>query len=283
MARKRSISPGFFKNEYLAECSIYARMLFAGLWCYADRDGRLEYRPKRLKSDIYPYEDCDIDQLCSELASRGFVTLYEVNDVKYLQISNFAKHQSFHKDEKPCGFPSAPLEHGAGTVPAPLEHGASTPCTLTCTNTLTLTDTRSSYSNSYGDTSVEGDDRAVRFSLDQLEPIVEQVARKAEMATYGSEVYKAAAFFDAGWLAEADLASIATGTRLNGKNKPAYFQTLLIEAVEKRGHSYGGLLKRCSCQGGWPTGPPSKTAERLSHQDFPTIGAMDRDDEPTLA
>jgi len=48
MARSRNIKPGFFRNEMLAECSPLARLLFAGLWCLADRFGRLEDRPKRI-------------------------------------------------------------------------------------------------------------------------------------------------------------------------------------------------------------------------------------------
>ena len=48
MARARNIKPGFFANENLAECDPLARLLFAGLWCLADREGRLEDRPKRI-------------------------------------------------------------------------------------------------------------------------------------------------------------------------------------------------------------------------------------------
>jgi len=49
MARTRSIKPSFFKNEFLAECEPMARLLFVGLWTLADRDGRLELRPRRIE------------------------------------------------------------------------------------------------------------------------------------------------------------------------------------------------------------------------------------------
>ena len=51
MPRARNVKPGFFKNELLAECEPLARILFEGLWCEADREGRLEDRPRRLKAE----------------------------------------------------------------------------------------------------------------------------------------------------------------------------------------------------------------------------------------
>lgn len=60
MARTRSIKPSFFSNDILAECEPMARLLFAGLWTLADRDGRLEYRPRRIKGALFPYDNCDI-------------------------------------------------------------------------------------------------------------------------------------------------------------------------------------------------------------------------------
>ena len=99
MARSRNIKPGFFLNDQLAECDPLARLLFAGLWCIADREGRLEDRPKRIKAEILPYDDCDIDQLLDQLAKHGFILRYEVEGERYIQIINFLKHQNPHKNE----------------------------------------------------------------------------------------------------------------------------------------------------------------------------------------
>ena len=61
--RARNIKPGFFKNEALADCDLQARLLFVGLWCMADREGRMEYRPKRIKIEVLPYDNCNIEKL----------------------------------------------------------------------------------------------------------------------------------------------------------------------------------------------------------------------------
>jgi hypothetical protein len=113
MARARNIKPGFFKNEYLAECEHGARLLFAGLWCLADREGRLEDRPMRIKADLFPYEAVTIEKWLAELQKRGFLVRYEVKGCKYIQILNFKKHQNPHIHEQ------------KSTIPAPEKHHAS--------------------------------------------------------------------------------------------------------------------------------------------------------------
>jgi len=101
MARSRNIKPGFFKNEFLAQCSPYARLLFAGLWLLADRRGRLEDRPLKIKGELFPFESVEVNELLQELAeSTGdFITRYTVNGQALIQIENFHKHQKPHKNE----------------------------------------------------------------------------------------------------------------------------------------------------------------------------------------
>jgi hypothetical protein len=63
MARSRNIKPGFFTNDELAECNIHARLLFAGLWTIADKEGRLMIVPKN-KAMVLPFDDVDCDAYC---------------------------------------------------------------------------------------------------------------------------------------------------------------------------------------------------------------------------
>jgi hypothetical protein len=93
MARTRNIKPGFFLNEELAEIEPLGRLLFAGLWTIADREGRIEDRPKRIKAELLPYDDCDVDRLLDSLHENGFIVRYKVNGESYLEVKNFTKHQ----------------------------------------------------------------------------------------------------------------------------------------------------------------------------------------------
>lgn len=108
MARSRTIKPGFFKNEDLAELSPYARLLFAGLWTLADREGRLEYRPKKIKVEILPYDAVEIHDLAVELHGKKFIVLYEVDGTQFLAIPSFKVHQRPHPKEPKSEIPQPP-------------------------------------------------------------------------------------------------------------------------------------------------------------------------------
>lgn len=125
MSRSRNIKPGFFKNDLLAECNPLARILFAGLWCEADREGRLEDRPKRLKAEYLAYDECDIDELLNQLAARGFIVRYVIEGANYITVPEFLKHQNPHCKEQASRIP-APEKHGASTVHEPCINSSST-------------------------------------------------------------------------------------------------------------------------------------------------------------
>lgn len=120
--RSRNIKPGFFKNDILAECSPLARILFEGLWCYADRAGRFEVRPKKMKAEILPYDNGDITVMLQELYDKGFVRFYSVNGINYGEVLNFLKHQNPHHTEKPSEIPEFDV-NGEITVIERLIHG----------------------------------------------------------------------------------------------------------------------------------------------------------------
>jgi hypothetical protein len=108
MARARNIKPAFFKNEDLAELPAEVRLLFIGLWTLADREGRLEDRPKRIKIELFVYDSFDVDSMLSELQSKGFLTRYEVDGCRYIYIKNFVKHQDPHYRERASEIPPPP-------------------------------------------------------------------------------------------------------------------------------------------------------------------------------
>ncbi|GAA4328382.1 hypothetical protein [Flaviaesturariibacter amylovorans] len=121
MARIRTIKPQFFFNEELAELPAMARLLFIGLWTQADREGRLLDRPKRLKAEIFPFENYDMDKGLDALQRAGFILRYKVDvnadgrvstpeqpvkELAVIQILTFTEHQKIDKtNEKPSEIP----------------------------------------------------------------------------------------------------------------------------------------------------------------------------------
>lgn len=114
MARSRNIKPGFFTNDELAECSPYARLLFAGLWTIADKEGRLDDRPKKVKAMVLPFDDVDCNELLQQLHNHKFINRYQVKDEQFIQINNWKKHQNPHCKE------------AASEIPEPVENDCST-------------------------------------------------------------------------------------------------------------------------------------------------------------
>ena len=124
--RARDIKPGFFKNDQLAECSMAARLLFPGLWMLADREGRIENRPRKIKAEIFPFDDLDVADLLSELEKAGLIRLYEVNGTQLIWIPQFKRHQNPHKNEKLSELPAHPDDLSATSqVQEPCDSGAT--------------------------------------------------------------------------------------------------------------------------------------------------------------
>src|SRR6266852_5199602 len=106
MPRARMLKPGFFLNEDLAELPPLVRLLYAGLWTIADREGRLEDRPKRIKNAVLPYDKLDVDAALTKLQDSKFVVRYEAQGGRYVWIPAFRKHQNPHHREPPSTNPA---------------------------------------------------------------------------------------------------------------------------------------------------------------------------------
>jgi hypothetical protein len=127
--RARLLKPGFFTNEKLARLPVRARLLFAGLWCLADREGRIEDRPERIKAAIFPYERVRIAPLIAALTRAGFVKSYHDAYTRCLALPQFATHQRPHPRESPSSLPPPPLSRRAQGSPkdVPSPSGSSVP------------------------------------------------------------------------------------------------------------------------------------------------------------
>lgn len=114
------MKPDFFIDSDIAELPPLYRLAFQGLWCQADREGRLKDNPKELKIKILPYDDIDFEDVLVRLSEpkhsgRGnpFIVRYSVNGDRYIQILNFLLHQCPNVKEP------------ESTIPISCEHGMS--------------------------------------------------------------------------------------------------------------------------------------------------------------
>lgn len=110
MARIRYIKPEFFDSEKVASVSFVARLLFAGLWTVADRDGRFEWSARRLKAKLFPYDTIDLEPILAELTAAGMVVRYDVGGTSYGHMPGFSRHQRPHPHEAKSTLPEPPLQ-----------------------------------------------------------------------------------------------------------------------------------------------------------------------------
>lgn len=117
MARIRTIKPEFWTSEQVTECSLSARLLFIGMWNFADDGGNLAASVKTAKMQIFPADNIDIAPLVHELLSVGLLVEYRINDRNYWHITGW-KHQQINRP--------SPLKHPKFT-----EQSVTAHCSLT--------------------------------------------------------------------------------------------------------------------------------------------------------
>jgi hypothetical protein len=93
VARIRTIKPEFWSNEKVMNSSRNSRLLFIGLWNYADDAGRIADSAKTIKAQIFPGDD-DVNSemvrgMIDDLASNGLLQKYEVDGRGYLQVTGW--------------------------------------------------------------------------------------------------------------------------------------------------------------------------------------------------
>lgn len=126
--RIRTIKPEFFADEDIASLEPLDRITFLGLWCYADKAGRLEYRPIRLAAMVLPYEQAGFETRLRTLIYNEFLILYENAGRKYLQIRTFGLHQRPHHTEPESKIPAHTSD--GSSILSPSSNGGTTEETL---------------------------------------------------------------------------------------------------------------------------------------------------------
>jgi hypothetical protein len=94
-------------DEDVASLPMDARVLWAYLPCYADKEGRLEDRPLFLKGQVFPGDSVDVGSMLDMFASRGFVIRYVDHEGrKLIQISHFHRYQRPDHHERESVLPA---------------------------------------------------------------------------------------------------------------------------------------------------------------------------------
>lgn len=105
--RARNLKPKIFKNELLAVADPLYTVIFEGLWCLADREGRLEDKPAKIHFEINPGRAFETtERSLAWLYENGFILRYQVGKSSYIQVITFKDHQNPHQKEPPSKIPA---------------------------------------------------------------------------------------------------------------------------------------------------------------------------------
>ena len=115
MARIRSTHPGQWTSGDFLECSPLARLLALAVRNVADDHGVFRWKPKSLKAECLPGDNCDIDALLEELILNNQVIRYSMEGKEYGLIKDFTQWQ---RPKRPVYVHPLPAE----LTPKP-EHG----------------------------------------------------------------------------------------------------------------------------------------------------------------
>lgn len=131
MARIRTVKPEFWTNEKVMSCKPLTRLLFIGMWNFADDYGRLHYAPLGIKAKVFPNDSIaadDVRDMLGELRGNGLLVIYAAEGKEYIEITGW-DHQKIDKRQK-SKIPG-PFEAGSavkdGSPPTPADSRRLTP------------------------------------------------------------------------------------------------------------------------------------------------------------
>ena len=104
MARIRTIKPEFWNDDKIGSLNFMERLLYIGMWNFADDEGLIKASPLYLKAVIFPYDnikEADIQKALDRMEKIKLIFHYGQVNQKYLWIIKFRKHQRIDKPQKP--------------------------------------------------------------------------------------------------------------------------------------------------------------------------------------
>lgn len=103
MARKRMIDPAIWQSQDFSRLSMLAKLVFIGLFSYADDEGRGRATAAYVKSMVFPYDGklrvTDIDRSLNEIAANMSITFYTSDGNEYYSLDNWPKWQKVDKPQ----------------------------------------------------------------------------------------------------------------------------------------------------------------------------------------
>ena len=100
MARIRTIKPEFWDDLKVAKISRDARLLYIGMWNFADDLGVIIGDSLWIKSKVFPFDQIQIQQFdkwIQELVKSGFISQFSHKGEDFYYLPNLTRHQVINR------------------------------------------------------------------------------------------------------------------------------------------------------------------------------------------
>lgn len=129
MARIRTIKPGFWTDSKVVALSPFARLLFVGMWNFAECDmGHLSDDAAAIKRQVLPDDDVDAVALLEEIVESGMVARVQtLSGRRYLHVVHLGDHQKVDSRWSPRCPVCTQTRPNSPSLTEPPAHHAETP------------------------------------------------------------------------------------------------------------------------------------------------------------
>lgn len=119
MPRIRSIKPDFFKSRSVKKLTDREKLVWIGLWPYADDYGRLLDEPAMIAGELWAVglNEKRMNDTLQGLHRAGRITRYQVNGEGFIQVTGWEHQKISHPTDS--NIPPIPVESHSGTAPEP--------------------------------------------------------------------------------------------------------------------------------------------------------------------
>ena len=98
MARKRMIDPKFWTDDKCIELNSDGKLLFIGMWNFADDSGLLPNKPKQIKAQIFPASSITHEQISELIMSiHGLGLILFGNNGEMIKIKGWSNYQKINR------------------------------------------------------------------------------------------------------------------------------------------------------------------------------------------
>ena len=97
VARIRTVKPEFWTSEQIVSCSMPTRLLFIGMWNFCDDNGVHPASASRLKMEVFPGDNIEVENMIKELITKGLLAEYQVDGKNFWIVTGWKKHQKIDR------------------------------------------------------------------------------------------------------------------------------------------------------------------------------------------